>query len=161
MCNPYQVANVTANEEEFYKIKYNQAMDALFIKEEEGTPRIVLDKDKNIFEVSGNSLPEDIIGFYAPVFSWIEEYMKHPNLFTRLVVKLNYFNSSSSKAILDLITMLAELSHKGHQVEVEWHYLEMDDDNFQTGKEFQGFAKIPFKFIPYQDDGKSNRFVVE
>lgn len=136
-------------------------MEALYIKEDEGIPRIILDKDKNIFEVSGNSLPEDIIGFYAPVFRWIEEYLKQPNPTTKLTIKLNYFNSSSSKAILDLISLLAELAHKGYKVEVEWHYMEMDDDNLQTGKEFEGFAKIPFKYIPYQDDGLNNRFIVE
>jgi len=136
-------------------------MDALIIKEEEGTPKIILDKDNNRFEVSGNSLPEDIIGFYLPVYKWIEEYVKQPNQVTKLVIKLNYFNSSSSKAILDIISNLAELAYKGFQVEVEWHYLDMDDDNFQTGKEFQGFAKIPFRFVPYQDDGLSNRFIVE
>ena len=136
-------------------------MDALIIKEEEGTPKIILDKDNQRFEVSGNSLPEDIIGFYLPIYKWFEEYMKDPNQRTKLVIKLNYFNSSSSKAILDIITNLAELTYKGFQVEVEWHYLEMDDDNLQTGKEFEGFAKIPFTYIPYQDDGISNRFIVE
>jgi len=136
-------------------------MNALIIKEEEGTPKIILDKDNQRFEVSGNSLPEDIIGFYLPIYKWFEEYMKDPNQRTKLVIKLNYFNSSSSKAILDIITNLAELTYKGFQVEVEWHYLEMDDDNLQTGKEFEGFAKIPFTYIPYQDDGISNRFIVE
>ena len=136
-------------------------MNALIIKEEEGTPKIILDKDNQRFEVSGNSLPEDIIGFYLPIYKWFEEYMKDPNQHTKLVIKLNYFNSSSSKAILDIITNLAELTYKGFQVEVEWHYLEMYDDNLQTGKEFEGFAKIPFTYIPYQDDGISNRFIVE
>ena len=136
-------------------------MNALIIKEEEGTPKIILDKDNQRFEVSGNSLPEDIIGFYLPIYKWFEEYMKDPNQHTKLVIRLNYFNSSSSKAILDIITNLAELTYKGFQVEVEWHYLEMDDDNLQTGKEFEGFAKIPFTYIPYQDDGISNRFIVE
>ena len=136
-------------------------MNALIIKEQEGTPKIILDKDNQRFEVSGNSLPEDIIGFYLPIYKWFEEYMKAPNQHTKLVIKLNYFNSSSSKAILDIITNLAELTYKGFQVEVEWHYLEMDDDNLQTGKEFEGFAKIPFTYIPYQDDGISNRFIVE
>ena len=136
-------------------------MNALIIKEQEGTPKIILDKDNQRFEVSGNSLPEDIIGFYLPIYKWFEEYMKDPNQRTKLVIKLNYFNSSSSKAILDIITNLAELTYKGFQVEVEWHYLEMDDDNLQTGKEFEGFAKIPFTYIPYQDDGISNRFIVE
>jgi len=136
-------------------------MDALIIKEDEGIPKIILDKERNIFEISGNSLPEDIIGFYLPVYKWIEEYSKQPNPVTKLVVKLNYFNSSSSKAILDIIYNLAEISYKGFKVEVEWHYMEMDDDNLLTGKEFEGFAKIPFKFIPYQDDGSTYRFKVE
>jgi SiaC family regulatory phosphoprotein len=136
-------------------------MEALNIKEEEGTPKIILDKDHNIFEITGNSLPENILGFYAPVFNWIEEYVKQPNQITKFVVKLNYFNSSSSKIILDLIITLSSLVLRGYKVEVEWFYMDMDEDNLQTGKEFEGFAKIPFKFIPYQDDGTANRFIVE
>ena len=83
-------------------------MDALIIKEDEGTPKIVLDKNNNRFELSGNSLPEDIIGFYRPVYKWIEEYSKQPNQSTKLVIKLNYFNSSSSKAVLDIINSMAD-----------------------------------------------------
>lgn len=136
-------------------------MEVLIIKEDEGIPRIVLDKDKGVFEISGNSLPEDMISLYSPVFKWIDEYKKQPNPETRLVVKLNYFNSSSSKAILDIIISLADLTLQNVKVEVEWHYMELDDDNLSTGKEFEGFAKIPFRYIPYQDDGVSNRFIVE
>jgi len=136
-------------------------MEALIIKEDEGTPKIILDKDKNIFEISGNSLPEDIIAFYSPVFSWIDEYKKQPNPLTRVIIKLNYFNSSSSKVILDLLMSLTDIVRKGSKVEIDWHYLDMDDDNLSTGKEFQEFTKLPFRYIPYQDDGKSNRFIVE
>jgi hypothetical protein len=136
-------------------------MEALIVKEDEGIPRIVLDKDKDVFEISGNSLPEDMIGLYSPVFKWIDEYKKQPNPETKLVVKLNYFNSSSSKAILDIIISLSDLIYQGFKVKVVWHYLDMDDDNLSTGKEFEGVTKIPFQYIPYQDDGSNNRFIVE
>jgi hypothetical protein len=128
-------------------------MDALMIKpdEDNATPEITLDKANDKFEISGNSLPEDVLSFYTPVIKWIEEYKKEPNPRTQLKVRLNYFNSASSKVMLDLLTMLEELPSKGSEVLVEWHYLEMDEDMLATGQEFQSLIKIPFKFIPFTE----------
>jgi hypothetical protein len=125
-------------------------MDALVIKEDESTPRIVFDKDKNFFEVSGNSLPEDVLSFYTPVLKWIEEYKKQPNPKTKLVIKANYFNSASSKIFLDILIKFEAILVLGYEVEVEWHYLDMDEDMLMTGREFQELVKIPFTFFPYQ-----------
>jgi hypothetical protein len=128
-------------------------MDPLIIKEDKednSTPEVILDKENNTFEISGNSLPEDVLGFYMPVIKWLEEYIKQPNPSTKFVLKLNYFNSSSFKVLLDIFTMLDKLLTKGFKIEVEWHYLEMDEDILATGQEFQSLLHMPiiFKSVP-------------
>jgi hypothetical protein len=124
-------------------------MEALIINAEESTPAIILDKERNKFEIAGVSLPEDVFEFYAPVFSWIEEYLKQPNQKTELNVKLNYFNTSSSKIILEILNKLETLNKKGFEVVILWHYLEMDEDMLSTGREFESMLTIPFKFVTF------------
>jgi len=124
-------------------------MEPLKIKESEATPKIVLDKGNNIFEISGISLPEDVFTFFAPVFKWIEEYIKEPNPAMEFVVKLTYFNTASSKIILDILLKLEELKKKGLDVSISWYHLDMDEDILSTGKEFESMLNIPFKFISF------------
>ncbi len=125
-------------------------MEPLTIKEGEATPKIILDKEKNKFEISGISLPEDVFSFFAPVFAWMEEYIKQPNPNTEFFVKLNYFNTASSKIILDILIKLEEIKKKGFEVSVAWYHLDMDEDILSTGKEFESMLTIPFKFIAHQ-----------
>jgi hypothetical protein len=125
-------------------------MEPLTIKEGEATPRIILDKEKNKFEISGISLPEDVYAFFAPVFTWMDEYIKQPNPNTEFYVKLNYFNTASSKIILDILIKLEEVKKKGFEVSVAWYHLDMDEDILSTGKEFESMLTIPFKFVAHQ-----------
>lgn len=128
-------------------------MEALIIKqdEENTTPEVILDKENNRFELTGNSLPEDVILFYSPIIKWIEEYTKVPNPVTRVKIKPNYFNSASFKIMLDILAIFEKLKDNGHAVEVQWHYLEMDEDMLTTGKEFESLVKVPFEFIPFME----------
>lgn len=128
-------------------------MQPLIINEDDDSlPKIVFDKEKNLLEMSGVSLPEDVVGFYKPVIQWIEDYLKDPNQETEVSVNLTYFNTSSSKAILDILTKFDELALKDLPVSVTWHYPEMDDDLLATGKEFKSMLKMPFNFVSYIQD---------
>ena len=127
-------------------------MEPLLISAETSTPKVILNSEIGKFEISGNSLPEDVMSFYAPVFNWIEAYKKQPNQKTEFNIRLNYFNSASSKIILDILTSLEEIAVKGKSVEIFWHYLEIDEDMLETGKEFEGMLKMPFTYITYLQD---------
>jgi len=117
-------------------------MRKLEITESLDTPRVVLDAENEIFEISGRSLPEDCIEFYGPVFAWLAEYKLHPNELTRFVFKLDYFNTASSKIILDLLTTLKEIPH----TKIHWYYTEDDEDILESGLEFSEQVPIPFEF---------------
>jgi hypothetical protein len=124
-------------------------MTPLIIQESQSTPKIVFDTDKNKFEITGNSLPEDVMDFYGPVYQWLREYIHQPNSKTEVTIKLLYCNSSSSKVLLDLLTLFDQIAVKGYNVEVNWYYLEMDEDMLSTGKEYESMLSVPFNFYTY------------
>lgn len=128
-------------------------MEPLIIKEEpeeSSTPGIIFDAENNKFLIWGNSLPEDVVAFYQPVFKWVEEYKKQPNAKTLFVIKPTYFNSSSFKAVLDILASLQEIVEQNFELKVEWQYLDSDEDTLMTGKEFQGLLKkTQFVFTTY------------
>jgi len=117
-------------------------MNALDLEGTPDTPRITLNKDSGIFEVSGRSLPEDVIEFYTPVIEWIKAYAKAPNAKTVFIFKLDYFNTASSKLILEMLNTLKDING----IQVEWYYLEDDEDILDAGKEFSEQVTIPFNF---------------
>jgi hypothetical protein len=121
-------------------------MESLLINETQATPKVLFDKLNQRLELSGNSLPEDVMGFYTPVLDWLERYCENPNPETILTFKLYYFNSASSKVLLDILTMMEQLKKDGNKVSIDWNYLEMDEDMLSTGKEYAGILNIPFQF---------------
>jgi len=48
-------------------------MESLKIEATDKTPRIILDPYNDIFEISGNSRPENVSEFYFPVINWLNE----------------------------------------------------------------------------------------
>ncbi len=124
-------------------------MEPLIIAGGQSTPKVVLDKENNKFEISGYSLPENVMEFYSPVFSWLKEYKSQPNPKTELHMNLVYFNSASSKIILDILNVFEEIKFKGFEVEIFWHYMQMDDDMLAAGEEYESMINVPFNLVSY------------
>ncbi|MCS6823694.1 MAG: DUF1987 domain-containing protein [Cytophagaceae bacterium] len=120
-------------------------MQILQLEGTEDTPRIFLDKSKNIFEISGRSLPEDAAEFYKPIIQWLSDYAKDPNPSTELIIKLEYFNTASSKLILDVLSKLEEIKNS----KVIWYYYEEDEDMKEAGEEFSELVDVPFEYKTY------------
>lgn len=111
------------------------------------TPLVILDPAAGHFEISGKSYPEDTKEFYQPVLAWMDSYITRPNEATRFVFRLKYFNSSSYKPLLDILTRLAAI--KDGQVAVEWHYKKDDTDMREAGEELAELVNIEFTYSPY------------
>ena len=107
------------------------------------TPTVVLDKNNNIFELSGKSLPEDVTTFYDPILEWLE-YAKIPNELTVFQFKMIYFNTASSKLIMDILLKLEEMVEDGANIKVEWYYQEDDEDMMEAGEEFSDIVEVDF-----------------
>lgn len=120
-------------------------MEILNLEGTEDTPKIILDKKNGIFEISGRSLPEDSAEFYRPVLEWIGQYSEEANASTDFVFKLEYFNTASSKLILDVLSALEDI--KG--MKIQWYFHEDDEDMEEAGQEFSELVEIPFEFKTY------------
>lgn len=123
--------------------------DSLIIEETQDTPKIVLDQSGGIFEVSGRSLPENAVKFYASVLQWMEEYFNNPNQTTSFEFKLDYFNSASTKKIFEIITILEKLSQKNFSVIVIWYHSKDDELIKNRGQEIKEMVDVPFEIRIY------------
>lgn len=123
-------------------------MKTIIIDAKEYTPKIILDPDKGYIEFSGQSFPEDSIGFYQPVLNWIEDYVKTPYKETTINIRFTYYNTSSAKKLNELIHMLVKMTHINpkYPLKINWYYEKGDDDMLIAGKDFSKMVNFPFKF---------------
>lgn len=120
-------------------------MEIIHLEGTEDTPKIILDKSNGIFEISGRSLPEDSAEFYQPVIDWLTTYAKDPNPSSDFIFKLEYFNTASSKLILDVLSKIEEIDN----AKVSWYFHEDDEDMEEAGEEFSELVEVSFEFSTY------------
>ena len=99
--------------------------------------------------LKGRSIPENSIEFYKPLIEWLESYSESPNSTTVLSVQLEYFNTSSSKCILDVFKKLESVS--GSEISVKWHYEEDDEDMLEAGEDYEAIIDLPFEMIEVEE----------
>ena len=118
------------------------------------TPEVVLDAEKGLISLKGRSIPEHTVEFYKPLHQWIAEYGQNPQAFTTVEIFVEYYNTSSSKSILDLFKRIEEVHKLGHDMVVNWYYEEDDEALLESGEEYETMVDIPFELIsvPVEDD---------
>ncbi len=123
-------------------------MEAYIIKATEDTPAITLDKSTGTYSIVGRSLPEDVMTFYKPMLEWLTEFSKSPSSEMSMNIKLEYFNTASSKILLDILLKLNDIAEKSTIV-IKWHYDKNDEDMLEAGEEYSELVEIPFTLLPY------------
>ncbi len=99
--------------------------------------------------IKGRSIPENSIEFYKPIIDWIGEYGNSPQASTEVNIQLEYFNTSSSKCILDVFKKLETLAST--EIKVNWYYEEDDEDMLEAGEDYQAIIDLPFKMIEVEE----------
>ncbi len=126
-------------------------MEHIIIEGSPKTPSVKFDAATGILEIKGRSIPENSIEFYKPLVDWLDKYSENPVSQTVVNIHLEYFNTSSSKCILDVFKKL-ELIHKAkNDVVVNWYYEEDDEDMLEAGEDYESIIRIPFKMIEVED----------
>jgi hypothetical protein len=91
-------------------------------------PTVDFYANDGVCELSGESFLEETAKFYSPLLDWIKEFIyevKKPITFN---FKLTYFNTSTSKWILNILNVLKRYEENGGNVFVNWYYHEDDID---------------------------------
>ena len=108
------------------------------------TPTVRFLAAEGLLEIKGRSIPENSIEFYKPLIDWIDFYSKNPREATTVNIQLEYFNTSSSKCILDVFKRLESIKDG---VQINWYYEEDDEDMLEAGEDYDAIISIPFKMI--------------
>lgn len=124
-------------------------MESLYIEATDTTPKIDFDIHSGVFSIEGKAITNDAEEFFRPILNWLDSYINAPNSFTTMIVKLDYFNISSSKRILFVFYKLNELIDAGYNVNVKWYFHEDEDDMYEVGQDFAFMVKVPFEFCEY------------
>jgi len=122
-------------------------MEPIIIEGTPKTPSIKFDAREGLFEIKGRSIPENSVEFYKPLNEWLDQYMQVPLDKTVVNIRLEYFNTSSSKCILDVFKRLESIHRSKHDVEINWFYEEDDEDMLEAGEDYDSIIKVPFKMI--------------
>lgn len=113
------------------------------------TPRIDLPSKGGEGWIEGNCYPENAFAFFEPVMSWLRNFRKDGGTRMTVNIKLDYFNTSSSKCLLDLFQLLQDANAEGTQFRVSWLYCQDDPDMRDNGEEFAQGLKLPFEIKGY------------
>ncbi len=85
-------------------------------------PTVDLNADTGICKISGESYLEDTSSFYEPIIDWFDKYCSKVNKPLTVIFDLDYYNTSSSKCIVDILVILKKYSDSGLKIDVNWYY---------------------------------------
>ncbi|HBH47067.1 MAG TPA: nuclear pore complex subunit [Bacteroidales bacterium] len=129
-------------------------MKELNIESTSTSPKVLFDPNSNIFEISGESRPENASVFYKHILDWVkdlEQFFTDSKEPLKTPVEFNfnfeYFNSTSAKFILGFCKKLGQLHAQGKPIAVRWHYEEDDEDMLEVGREMSRMAKFDFEYV--------------
>ena len=115
------------------------------------TPTVIFNAEEGRIVLKGRSIPENSVEFYNPLNEWVKDYGVAPKEITVFEVKLEYFNTSSSKCILDLFKALENINGNGTNVKVDWYFEEDDEDMEEAGEDYQAIIQLPFTMIEVKE----------
>jgi len=123
----------------------------LVIEGEKGTfftPSVNFNYETGKCVLEGESYLEDTWTFYDQLLSWLKGFAAEQRAID-FELRLTYFNTSSSKGILDLLKFLKTYQEEGGEVSVKWFYHEDDDDNYEEAEDFKEDTGLDIEIISF------------
>lgn len=115
------------------------------------TPSISLDPGNGTLEIIGRSIPENPIEFYTPLIEALDVYARSPQPATNVNLKFEYYNSSSSKCLLEIFKQLEKIHKNGNTININWLYDEQDEGMMSAGEDYKVMLDLTFTLVPITD----------
>ncbi len=129
-------------------------MENLIVEATKSSPAICLNAATRILDITGESYPENAAKFYAPVTEWITRFLgRRDQKPVTVNITLHYFNSSSSKVLMDIFDRLDKAHAEGTPVTVNWRYHHENDTAIECGEEFkEEIEQMAFHMVEFRDE---------
>lgn len=112
------------------------------------TPYVLIDEEKGLMTMEGESFPENVISFYSDITAWLYEYLKTDFVALTFNCKLVYFNSSTSKVLLNMFNAMNDAVRNGKRVIVNWTCNPHNEIIMECAESFADeFPDIKFRII--------------
>jgi hypothetical protein len=122
-------------------------MQDINIEATSSTPQVNFDQGGKLM-MKGRSLILNVNEFYSPLIEWISK-LNAPVV--RFTIDFDYFNSASSKQILEMLKML-DSNNNVKDFDVFWHFEKDDEDILEIGQIFEErLRKARFYFKEYAE----------
>jgi hypothetical protein len=114
------------------------------------TPAVVMSAAQGLIEFEGESYPENSVEFYQPLYAWLDTYTEEIKGHLAVNLRLSYFNTSSSKSVLEFLDMLQTYHNRsGGAVTVQWFYHIDDEDILESGRELCEDLDMNISFVSF------------
>ncbi|WP_454692051.1 biofilm regulation phosphoprotein SiaC [Achromobacter aloeverae] len=113
-------------------------MNDLNIPATDSTPAVESDASRGVLVLRGDAFPENAYALFGPVARWIEDYLAACQAPLSLTLELQYLNTRSIKALMDIFDLLEAAHAQARQVSVTWFY---DGDNARVGELVEEFRE--------------------
>lgn len=111
-------------------------------------PTVKFNADTGICEIAGESFLEDTVEFYKPIIAWLEEFTEIEKKPIAFIIKLSYFNTSTSRSLLDILNVLKNYEDNGGEVVINWHYDPSDVDMEEDIEDYMIDTGLEINLIP-------------
>jgi hypothetical protein len=109
------------------------------------SPKVVLDRQESILLVEGRSYPEEGMDFFDPIIMRFRSIQDSDNPIGTVHIRLEYYNSATTKALADLLTAMERCAKRGNDVKVIWEYEEDDDGIAEDIEMFRETYQLDFE----------------
>ncbi len=129
-------------------------MERLAIEPTDATLLVDFDPETAILMLRGESYPENANKFFTPVLEWLDDYFSSLDAGEKVTVDMDilYFNSSSSKALMNLFDAFDTAARQGLKLQILWRYHVENEIAQECGEEFgEDLDTARLTLCPYED----------
>ncbi|BDD09215.1 hypothetical protein FUAX_16470 [Fulvitalea axinellae] len=128
-------------------------MNDFYLKATAKTPEVRFESESGNFLFEGRSILENSVDFYKPLNEWLDSFLEVPTPKIHMDVKFEYFNTSSSKCLVEILRKLEKAHMSGKtKVHVDWYYEEEDEDMLDSGEDFRQIVNFPVQLCMMDDN---------
>lgn len=123
---------------------------AININQSAYTPKINIDPEKKIFEISGRSLPEEVMDVYHSVLEWVDKHAEKiiEENYT-MSINLFYFNSPTARVLHKIFKKLDSVYKGEPDFSIRWYY--ENEEDLEDAQDLIDELRIPFTFIKSEE----------
>lgn len=128
-------------------------MQDLYIAATAETPEVKFMYSAHSLSIQGESYPENAMAFYAPLRAGLQGYLAQlsEQSAVEMHFSLKYFNSSSTKLLRSLISLLNDAARDGKKITAHWYHDPEDDMMMEFGEDLQDeFGALHLNVTPFE-----------